>query len=112
MLPAVKLVAPNGLKALFCHPSLMDGALEGLKLSGFAKQPQILSIIAEGAKGLVTVADVTEAGRLNPRPLAKLTGPAESSLAMLFYSSGTTGAYKGVMLSHKCVFEQVRRCCS
>lgn len=81
----------------------MDGALEGLKLTGFTKQPRLLSMIAEGSRGLPTVEEVTEAGRLNPRPLAKLTGPAESTLAMLFYSSGTTGAYKGVMLSHQYV---------
>lgn len=50
---------------------------------------------------LPNVAELMLAGSKNRKPLAKLSGPGETTTAMLFYSSGTTGAFKAVKLSHR-----------
>lgn len=97
--PAVKLVSPEGPKVLFCHPDLLEGAYEGLKLSGFTRKTRIIAMIPSGT--LPNVAELMLAGSKNRKPLAKLSGPSETTTAMLFYSSGTTGAFKAVKLSHR-----------
>lgn len=87
-----KLVAPEGPKVLFCHPELLEGAYEGLKLAAFSQKTVIYSMIPSG--NLTTVAELMLAGSKNRKPLAKLSGPSATTPAMLFYSSGTTGAFK------------------
>ncbi|KAL8278491.1 hypothetical protein RQP46_009181 [Phenoliferia psychrophenolica] len=90
-----KLVAPDGPKVIFVHPALIAGAKEGIALAGFARMPKLVSMLP-GTPGLPSVQ-----GRLNPRPLTNLSKPARDTLAMIFYSSGTTGPFKGVQLSHR-----------
>lgn len=73
--------------------------MEGIATCNFPRAP-ILVTMLPSSLGLVSLQDVIAKGRQNRRPLCDLTAPAAKTLAMLFFSSGTTGPFKGVQLSH------------
>ncbi|KAI5479618.1 hypothetical protein MNV49_003355 [Pseudohyphozyma bogoriensis] len=96
---AFSLVEPAGPKVIFVHPTLIANASEAISLcKGFTRTPKLVSMLEEGNEGLMTIQAILKAGRENP--LAPLPAATSSKLAMIYYSSGTTGKFKAVELSH------------
>lgn len=111
---AFKLVAPEGLAAVFVSDECRESVLDGIKLCKYQIAPKLFSL------------DTAPLKTYKPLPLAKLTGPADKTLAALYYSSGTTGLVihlspctfggtiltrfaqpKGTMLSHRNIIANI-----
>lgn len=76
---ALQLVAPENLAAVFVSSECREIVLEGIKLCKYQVAPRIFSM------------DTAQLKTHQQLPLAGLTGPADKTLAAIYYSSGTTG---------------------
>jgi acyl-CoA synthetase (AMP-forming)/AMP-acid ligase II len=94
----VSQLADAGAKILFYHPMV--------RLVVDEVQPELPSVTLVSLADVWTIADQTPS---EPYPVT--INPRED-LAALFYSSGTTGLPKGVMLTHFNIVANIRQACA
>jgi acyl-CoA synthetase (AMP-forming)/AMP-acid ligase II len=88
----------SGAKLLLTVPPFLDAALEAAENAGLA--PEDVFVVGEAGDGLKGATPFAELlGDPAEAPAVEID--PESDLAVLPYSSGTTGLPKGVMLSHR-----------
>ncbi|KAL8276110.1 hypothetical protein RQP46_011492 [Phenoliferia psychrophenolica] len=95
-------------KAAVVHPALQSLLSDAVKLVG-SDAPDLTLILMDPEEGnlLTSVAEMVEYGSTRLQPFEPLRRPAKDSLALVPYSSGTTGPFKGVMLSHRNIIANV-----
>jgi long-chain acyl-CoA synthetase len=99
-----KLLKDSGASILFCdakHLTVAQQAAEGLPVglvmtSAASEQAAAATTSAAGAQPVANLDSIFAAGSDGFKPVV----PAESDLAALLYTSGTTADPKGVMLTH------------
>ncbi|GAA1868600.1 AMP-binding protein [Myceligenerans crystallogenes] len=90
----------SGARTLVTVPPLLPAATAGAEAAGLAAgDVVVLDGDREGAAGHASLADVVGQGR--GAPLPDVSFDPATHLAVLPYSSGTTGRPKGVMLTHR-----------
>jgi acyl-CoA synthetase (AMP-forming)/AMP-acid ligase II len=89
-----KQLKASGARALVTVSALLAQAIEGADAAGLARADVV---VLDGAEGHTNLRDLLTAGA--PAPEVQID-PA-THLAVLPYSSGTTGLPKGVMLTHR-----------
>ncbi|WP_402469036.1 AMP-binding protein [Isoptericola aurantiacus] len=89
-----KQVVASGATALFTVSPLLAQATEGAKDAGLADDAVV---VLDGAEGHPSLRDLLAAGA----PAPEVSFDPSTHLAVLPYSSGTTGLPKGVMLTHR-----------
>ncbi|ORY76853.1 hypothetical protein BCR35DRAFT_332665 [Leucosporidium creatinivorum] len=108
---ALTLVAPEGPKVIFVHPSLLAIAEKVIEELSLSHPPQLVLVTAtsDGIK-LLNLDDLIKSGKEHPQPIAELRKPAKESLAAIYFSSGTTGPPKAVQTSHLQFMASTRVC--
>ena len=88
-----------GAKVVMAHPFCLDKVLEAVKTSGRESEITVLVVGSDAPAGSGTTpfAALKETGR----SVESLGPVSDNQLAVLPYSSGTTGLPKGTMLTHR-----------
>ncbi|MEG3616743.1 AMP-binding protein [Isoptericola haloaureus] len=89
-----KQLVASGATALFTVSALLPQAAEGAEQAGLDRDAVV---VLDGAEGYASLRDLLAAGA----PAPEVTIDPSTHLAVLPYSSGTTGLPKGVMLTHR-----------
>ncbi|TKX27494.1 AMP-binding enzyme-1 [Elsinoe australis] len=84
----------------------LDSLSEGYEPAGHSKGEILNALAAETGIKIVSLSEVEALGAANPRPY---NAPTPSDITTINYTSGTTGAPKGVVLTHA---NQVAACSS
>ena len=98
-----KQVKDSGAKQAVTVSLLLPGVVAGAEQAGLAREDVI---VLDGAEGHASLVDLVSSG--TPAPEVTID-PAEH-LAVLPYSSGTTGNAKGVMLTHRNLVANIAQC--
>ncbi|MFJ3406400.1 AMP-binding protein [Promicromonospora sp. NPDC090134] len=88
-----KQLADSGTRLMITVSALLAAGEDGARDAGL-RDDQI--VVLDGAEGRTSLADLLA----DPRPAPDVTFDPATHLAVLPYSSGTTGRPKGVMLTH------------
>ncbi|MDO8149098.1 MULTISPECIES: AMP-binding protein [unclassified Isoptericola] len=89
-----KQLTASGSKALITVSPLLAQATEGAEAAGLSRDDVV---VMDGAEGYSNLRDLLAAGA----PAPEVSFDPATHLAVLPYSSGTTGLPKGVMLTHR-----------
>ena len=100
----------SGSVALVTSSSLLPVAMMAIEQVPAIQSHRIYLIDGDNSSSLKTIEQLIQDGRRMKEPLPSLNlakGESKTRLALICYSSGTTGLPKGVMISHYNVISNV-----
>lgn len=98
----------SSAKFILTHPAFLKSATAAARMVGIPDS-RIFLIEKGNSSGYQTLPELVQIGKLAPEiePLRLAPGEARNKVALLNFSSGTSGLPKGVLISHRNVIANV-----